>query len=427
VANYTVKLPDGNEYGPVDIDTLKLWRQEGRIGPDTWVWPDTSSDWVTLSDVLVPEVNPPALQLKPLDREEIKQRRDASRSVSGPLVAPAPSPDRRRFILIASAALAVAAVAIAVLALLLPGWQKKRAQTRMQEFALSDRQIAEPDLGLVLQLPVGWVALKAENPMFVGLDAKVRLGNPSLGALAALSVESHPPGGMSLDQFIDHVLDARRPLVSGLEEKGRADAALGSGRARRVDVAWSEGGDSLRASIVAWQDAWRYFALSVWGPAKEATRLASETDALAKGVGMTGVLAARVNEAVEALTPEAPELSRASLELLVKDRLGNGKSAEEVPETCMRDVSQGLPALSVDETAELAKIYEQVYAPIADGDRQRLAAYLGNIKAGRTVPPEESADLRKMLKDGIAALPDEPRLRLQALNEKAIAASLALK
>jgi len=232
---------------------------------------------------------------------------------------------------------------------------------------------------------------------------------------------------MSLDQFIDHVLDARRPLVSGLEERGRANVVTASGPARRVDTAWTEGGDSIRASIVVWQDAWRYFALSVWGPGKEATRLATEVEALARSVKTSGVLAARVNEAVEALTPEAPELSRASLELLVKDRLANGKSAEEVPETCVRDVSQGLPALSADETQELAKIYEQVYAPIAEGDRQRLATYLGNIKAGRSVPSEESADLRKMLKDGIAALPDEPRLRLQALNEKAIAASVALK
>jgi hypothetical protein len=93
----------------------------------------------------------------------------------------------------------------------------------------------------------------------------------------------------------------------------------------------------------------------------------------------------------------------------------------------MRDVSQGLPALSADETQELAKIYEQVYAPIPEGDRQRLAAYLGNIKAGRSVPSEESTALRQMLKDGIAALPEELRQRLQALNEKAIAASLALK
>jgi hypothetical protein len=426
VPNYTVKLPDGNEYGPVDLPTLKQWRQEGRIGADTWVWPDTSSDWVTLSDVLAPEVNPPALHLKPLDREELKQRRDASRAIAVPSPPP-PAPERRRSLLIAAGVLGLSAAAIALIAFLLPGWQKKRAQTRMQEFALDHRQFSDADLGLVLQVPPGWVVLKPDNPMFVGLEARLKLGHPALGALAAVGVESHPPGRLSLDQFLDRVLDARRLLVATLEERGRADVSLGSGRARRVDATWNEGGDSLRAQVVVWQDGWRYFALSAWAPSKDGAQLATEVEALSKGITMSGLLAARVNEAVEALTPEAPELSRPSLELLVKDRLGNGKTAQEVPETSMRDVSQGLPALSADETQELAKIYEQVYAPIPEGDRQRLAAYLGNIKAGRSVPSEESTALRQMLKDGIAALPEELRQRLQALNEKAIAASLALK
>ena len=56
--SYTVKLPDGNEYGPVDLGTLRSWHEEGRIAPDTWVWPDGSPEWLTLMDVLAGAAEP---------------------------------------------------------------------------------------------------------------------------------------------------------------------------------------------------------------------------------------------------------------------------------------------------------------------------------------------------------------------------------
>jgi hypothetical protein len=43
------------------------------------------------------------------------------------------------------------------------------------------------------------------------------------------------------------------------------------------------------------------------------------------------------------------------------------------------------------------------------------------------VPPEEAQALRVLLRDALSALPEEVRLRLQALNEKAIGAAYAVR
>jgi hypothetical protein len=88
-------------------------------------------------------------------------------------------------------------------------------------------------------------------------------------------------------------------------------------------------------------------------------------------------------------------------------------------------VSRGLHALSTEETHTLAEIYGQVYAPIPEGERVRLARYLERVKEGEFVRPEEGQAMRQLLRDGVMGLPGEVRVRLQALNEKAIAAGLS--
>src|SRR4030095_7101576 len=44
---YTLHLPDGTEYGPVDLATLQAWRLEGRIPKEALVWKEGTPDWVS--------------------------------------------------------------------------------------------------------------------------------------------------------------------------------------------------------------------------------------------------------------------------------------------------------------------------------------------------------------------------------------------
>ena len=425
---YTVKLPDGNEYGPVDLATLRSWHEEGRVTPDTWVWPDGSPEWLTLMDVLAgagQETPGPEAPLR--FKEEPKQARAASPRPAarrGPARVASPPRPPLGLILAAGVALVAASGVLAYLWLA----PKDRVGDRMREDALPERRFAEERFGLKLDLPDGWVLLKPASALFVAPQARARFAQPSVSALGAFWIDALPPGVMTLDVFIDRVVDLRRALFSDYREVGRVEVTLGGRPARRLQASWVEDGAEQRVTIVATRDAWAYVALMTWGPARAGTRLQEDLDLLGRGLQLSGSLEAKVTQAADVFQAEVPELSRASLELILRDRLGNGGSAEEAADASVRAVSQGIAALSREEARELQQIYAQVYDPMPEADRQRLAAWLRELRAGRkAAAPDEAQALRQMLKDALVALPDEARQRLQALNEKAIGAAYAFR
>ncbi len=431
--SYTVKLPDGNEYGPVDLATLRSWHDEGRVGPDTWVWPEGSPEWFTLIDVLAGAGQEQASEEKPLRLKQEPRARPAAgastaRSATARTAPRAKAPgarSRRRplGLILGAAAAAVVLVGVAVYLMFAPGLEKRRAGERTLADALPDRRYSDEALGLGLDLPPGWVLLNKESTLFLAPQARVRMAHAETGSFAALMVESLPPGVMELDAVLDRVIDARRALVSDYREVGRAPLELSGRPARRLQATWEEDRASQSATLIATQDAWSYVALATWGPAKGGSGSQEARDALARGLQLSGVLGERVKTAADALQPELPELSRTTLELLLRDRLGNGAAPEEAGDAAVRAASQGLPALSADESRELQQIYAQVYDPMAEADRQRLAAWQRAVRASRPVAPEEALAVRTLLRDSLLALPEEVRLRLQTLNEKAIGAA----
>jgi hypothetical protein len=90
-------------------------------------------------------------------------------------------------------------------------------------------------------------------------------------------------------------------------------------------------------------------------------------------------------------------------------------------------VSRGLDALGAAEAAEMRTIYQQVWAPVPEAERVRLAALMNEIKAGRPVRDEALLALRAVLQAGVLALPDEQRARLQELSGRAVQKSLLLR
>jgi hypothetical protein len=447
---YTVKLPDGNEYGPVDRETLRSWQEEGRIGPETWVWPEGSPEWLTLLDVLAGAGESPAhegpLRLKPSDSNPgglpaVSPRgphqqaaattaavRPATRRTARVTTTASRSPafPGRRGLIVAAVVVPLLAAAVAALVLWLPRFEKQRAGQRIQVDALADRRFADAAAGLSLTVPDGWFLLRPDSTLLVAPQARAKLAHPAFGAFAILVLEAQPPGVMTLDAFLDRTVDGRRALFSDFKELGRRDTRVGDLPARRLTASWTEDRTPQQVAVLAVQDGWNYAALAAWGPAATGPALAAELETLGRGFALSGLLSARVSEAVESLGPENPELSRPALELLVRDRLGSGGSPEEVADEAVRTISQGLPALTREETRELQQILSQVYDSMSESDRQRLAVYQRQVKAGQKVATEEAQALRQLLRDRFLALPEDHRSRLQALNEKAIAASFAL-
>src|SRR5580704_17797011 len=90
MANYTVRVPNGKEYGPVDLATVKKWNAEGRIGKDALVWEEGAPEWVPLPRMLESEsvTRPvrrpsPAAEPRPAARP---QARTTSSSTSGAIL-----------------------------------------------------------------------------------------------------------------------------------------------------------------------------------------------------------------------------------------------------------------------------------------------------------------------------------------------------
>jgi hypothetical protein len=225
--------------------------------------------------------------------------------------------------------------------------------------------------------------------------------------------------------MLDRAVEDWRLFAAGLVEQGRSEASVAGTPARKATVTWSADGQEIRGTVVVWRDGWNELALLVWGPGASATEVNTATDALVSQLQMAGVAAARIKAAADAVAPAIPELSRASVEALVEERLAAGKPTDDLPDASLRVVSRGLRALTGQESQEMGQIYAQVYKPLKEKERARLAAWLAQVRSGAAVPPEEGHAMRQALSDGLLALPEDVRAHLQTLNEKAVTAALA--
>jgi len=71
-------------------------------------------------------------------------------------------------------------------------------------------------------------------------------------------------------------------------------------------------------------------------------------------------------------------------------------------------------------------IYQQIWAPVPEEERVRLAGLLNEVKAGRPVAPADAQALRDAVRTGVHALPEAERARLQELSGRAVRKSLLL-
>ena len=460
---FTVRLPDGTEYGPVDLATLVAWRREGRLVEGTLIWPDGSPEWLPVSTVLPegttalgatpakarPPGATPAKSRPPgatTPRASTPPHAATAQPSTTPSAATAPRPARqaavrpaplrspkseavssklpRALLLVAAGLLLVAVLLAALFAALSPWIAKRRAMAEIQAQALPDRRFADHVLGVILDVPQGWLILRPDTRLVPPSDAKLILVQPSIPAFATLRMEPRPRLVAAEDAYLDGLVESWRVYRPKLKVLERGTERLAKGQARLLRASWEEGGEPTLGSTLAFHDGWNYFSLQAWAPAAGAEAFASEFQALARAISPTGDLEARVEEATRQVELEAPELSKNAVRLLVQARMSVGAPTEDLPETSVRVVTRGLNALSIAETEEVGLLYAQVWGPLPEAERKRLGRYLNEVKAGRPVPPEESQPLRQLVKAGVLSLPEGAQVRLRALNEKAIVAGL---
>jgi hypothetical protein len=422
---YKVRLEDGSEYGPVDADTLRLWYDEGRISKKTLVLRPEGA-WSMLSEVLgfgaaaAPEA--PATPA-PAAPAEARPRTPTRSGAPRPRPQPAPEPGPP----IAAFALGFVALLAIVAAV---GWwligRKGPASTEdvIKEWAAAERRFADPALGVTLQAPESWVILRKGNPFVLVSNTLVPLAHPPSGGFAVLTLDSAPRRA-NLDEALDAVMASRRVMSPGISEEGRGDATVSGLPARQVTASWSVDGARNRAVITVWQDAWNYFVLTGWAPEGAAGDFQKAMQGLEHGITQTLVISTRIQQAVPRVQAEAPQLTPAAAEMLVRAVLSRGGTLESVPQEAFYAAHQGRAALSLEEAKEMGKILnDQVYKPIPKEERPQLSAFLERVNAGRSSEPDADRAVREQIKAGVLALPDDARARLQALWEKTVQAAI---
>ncbi len=473
MAHYTLHLPDGTEYGPIDLPTLQAWHQEGRIPKDALVWKEGTPDWVSAerllgelaplrarqgglaaatppahpasalapakagpaaaaaapanprASVAAPAPGPPSPPPSPTPAPAAGERRARPRPAArAEEAAIAPSALPRAIVLSLIGLVIVGSIMAAAVAFMLPVLQKRRAMQETQRYALPDRTVGDAQTGLTIELPPSWVALRPDNPLVTDASARLELAQPALGVVASLTSESLPRFTGPLDAYADRVLAQKRLLLPSLKEAGRSDLRFAKGQARLVRTTWGEGSQAETGALAVFQDGWIYLTLQASGPAAIADALVPELEVLARGVRVPSERTERVQQSLDRTVREVPELSRGAVEELVRERLSKGEGTDDLSAAALRVVSQGLYTLRSAETQELGEIYAQVYGPIPEEERVRLARYVQMVRAGIPVGGDEAQAARQLLRQGIDSLPEEARARLQALNDKAFRAGL---
>jgi len=305
-----------------------------------------------------------------------------------------------------------------------PMLDRHRMIAEIRQKALPDRKLTDPKAGLELALPNGWYLLPADSTLVLDPGSRTRLAYPARAAFASLRMEEQPRLDITLDAYALRQVEGRRLLRPDLEQTNSEDGRIAGQPCRTLAVRWSEDGVETAAVITVWRDAWRWYTLTVWSAGGGSESPAAMAQAIGGGISLVDRLAERVAAAATSLENDAPELGRDSARLLAMDALASGQQAERLSVAAIREVSRGLYALSADEVREMTALYAQIYAPVPDNERARLASWLAAVRDGRSVPTEETLAMRALLNQGILSLPEESRARLVELNTKAVAAAL---
>jgi hypothetical protein len=291
-----------------------------------------------------------------------------------------------------------------------------------REWASPDRRFTDDGLGLTLDLPPGWVALRPGNPLVAApAEARVTLAQPRHGGFGYLVAEPAPRGVATAEQYLDHLATRRRAQRAVPEPGPRSNALLGSVTGRRLDSTWLEGGVRQREVTVAGLDGWMAFGLVAWMPEASASR-PDGLEALARGLAARGLLAVRLRSAVEAVALGVPHLSGPAAEQLMAQSQARVLEPDQAFRRSLAALARTLPSFSKEETRELTGLTTATYSTVPWADRSRLASYVERVRKGDTTRPEEDQEMAALMKTAVDRLAPAQRLRLQAYYEKAIRA-----
>jgi hypothetical protein len=414
---YKVRLGDGSEIGPMDLDTLRGWYVQGLINRESPVMLPGSSRWTTLGETSEIRAfksgsgrpsSPPRPAQRPVSRPAAPQSRPAAAPRRG---APAPPARAVPWGLILGVILVVV-VGGAAYIFLSAGPEEKA----IREWAASEKRVVDATTGVTVEAPAPWVVLRKEQTLVsVPADAKAVLAQPKKGAFAYVVAER---ASLAAEAFLEQALQARKAAVAGMAESGRSDRTLGKTPVRQSLATFESGGKRFHGVTLAGQEGGTAFALVGWEPDRGGNP--QEVLRLAEGLSVVPPKVSGLDEAIEAAGREVPHLSPAAARLVMAQSAAQVLEPDEAFRRSLLYMGMGVGSLSAKEQKELGDLNRTVYGSVPPKERWRMAAYIDRVRGRASTTAEDNHRYRELMRDAVAKLPAPKRDRLQQLYEQAI-------
>lgn len=126
---------------------------------------------------------------------------------------------------------------------------------------------------------------------------------------------------------------------------------------------------------------------------------------------------ARETRVEEALS-RAPHLSRAAAEMLADAAERRGGIWGDPVDASLVEANRGFARLAPNDLTELGALFGEAYGTLSPADRAVVEAYVERVRRGDAT--DADAPARTLLGQGVKALPEARRARMQALLESSI-------
>jgi hypothetical protein len=373
MAAFKVRLEDGSEMGPLDMDMLRSWYQQGLVTRDSKVRRTNGKQWARLIDAVdISSWGASAGSKGGAEEaeEELEEYSD--------------DPQRWR-IFVASLLFFLVAAGAGYFAMFPDRWTPALKEAPWREIALGQVVIA-------LLLLRGW------EPGRKVARVLVFLMTFSLFAVAA-------PVLLRGFQWQPIAI-----LVSAW--------VMGSG------LFFFLAGRPLRWSSIALCLFWIFAGaagvayLGLVPPGTAAA--ASVTVANAGQSAPDDRVAAPWSPTATAVARELPLLSPRAAEMMVSYGLDRPEAAFKQSYLL---AANGMKRLSPAEAKELGELTSAVYAPLPAPNRRRLDGYMERVRGLQVTQPEEDREMSALVREAVLQFPEPRRTRYQLLYEKALGAS----
>ncbi len=301
----------------------------------------------------------------------------------------------------------------------LAGYQRRAFAKELRPLLSAGREYKDAASGVSLSAPPGWSLLREDADLFTSVPAKLKLADPDAGTVAFINDEPKPMGLLSLDHYLDSVLKGQKEAGLAPKQKDRRDTAVGKAPARRMAMSWVHAKRPYTGFVSVWLDGPRIFtlfgaAVGEWSDATEA-----RFNALEQALRFSAPVETALSEAQRGLSRECPVFTEDAVRILSR-RIPPSSAPESYFRAGWYAAMRGQSQIDATTASDLRDLMRDVFAHMPNADRTRFGSYSERIRAGSATTAGEDAAAMKILGSAAAALPPESLARLRFAVDAAV-------